>query len=73
MKDAVAAGLRAFSGSCSEVYREAAFADMTVAPLPIAKALGESSLMLEVHPTLDHRRQRDRADALAQIVSDVLR
>jgi hypothetical protein len=29
--------------------------------------------MFEVHPTLDNRRQRDRADALAQIVGDVLR
>ena len=73
LKAATAAGLRAFSGSCSEVYREAAFADMEVDALPVAKALGESSLMFEVHPTLDNRRQRDRADALAQIVGDVLR
>lgn len=67
------AGLRVGSGSCSEMYREAAFADMAVAPLPVAKAMGESSLMLEVHPTLDLRRQHARADALAEIVGDVLR
>ena len=67
------AGLRAGSGSCSEMYREAAFADMEVGPLPVAKALGESSLMLEVHPTLDVRRQHARAEALAAIVRDVLR
>jgi len=70
---AAAAGLRVFSGSCSEVYREAAFADLAVAPLPVAHALGESSLMLEVHPTLDRRRLRDRADALASIIAEVLR
>jgi dTDP-4-amino-4,6-dideoxygalactose transaminase len=67
------AGLRIGSGSCSEMYREAAFADMDVAALPVAKALGDSSFMLEVHPTLDLRRQHARAEALAQIVRDVLR
>ena len=67
-----AAGLRAFSGSCSEIYREAAFADMTIAPLPTAKALGESSLMFEVHPTLDTMRLRDRADAFARIACEIL-
>lgn len=67
------AGLRAGSGSCSEMYREAAFADMAVEPLPVARAMGETSLMLEVHPTLDLRRQHARADALAEIVRDVLR
>ncbi len=67
-----AAGIRAFSGSCSEIYREAAFADLDVQPLPVAKALGDSSLMFEVHPTLDSRRLRDRADAVAEIVAEVL-
>ena len=73
LKAASDAGIRAFSGSCSEVYREAAFSDMAVEVLPVAHELGESSLMLEVHPTLDPRRQRDRADALARIVSDILK
>jgi dTDP-4-amino-4,6-dideoxygalactose transaminase len=67
-----AAGIRAFSGSCSEVYREAAFADLPVDPLPTARALGESSLMFEVHPTLEPRRLRDRADAAAGIIRAVL-
>lgn len=67
------AGLKIGSGSCSEMYREAAFADMKVEPLPVAKALGESSLMLEVHPTLDLRRQQARAEALAEIVREILR
>jgi dTDP-4-amino-4,6-dideoxygalactose transaminase len=65
-------GLRAFSGSCSEIYREAAFADLEVAPLPVARALGESSLMFEVHPTLDPMRLRDRADAAAQIARSII-
>lgn len=72
LEAAGAAGIRAFSGSCSEVYREAAFADMQVEPLPVARALGDSSLMFEVHPTLDPRRLRDRADAMAQIIRGIL-
>ncbi|WP_206185474.1 DegT/DnrJ/EryC1/StrS aminotransferase family protein [Sphingosinicella sp. CPCC 101087] len=72
LEAATAAGLRAFSGSCSEVYREAAFADIPVEPLPVAKELGESSLMFEVHPTLDTMRLRDRADAIAQIARDII-
>ncbi|HEV2866495.1 MAG TPA: DegT/DnrJ/EryC1/StrS aminotransferase family protein [Allosphingosinicella sp.] len=68
LQEAGAAGIRIFSGSCSEVYREAAFSDMKVEPHPVAKALGDSSLMFEVHPTLDTRRLRDRADAVAEII-----
>jgi dTDP-4-amino-4,6-dideoxygalactose transaminase len=66
------AGLRIGSGSCSEIHREAAFTDLEVGPLPIAKALGESSMMFEVHPTLDLPRQHARAEALAEIVRKVL-
>ncbi|MEI6813875.1 MAG: DegT/DnrJ/EryC1/StrS aminotransferase family protein [bacterium] len=45
-----------YSGSCSEIYLEKAF-DGTgwrpEAPLPVAKELGETSLMFLVHPTLE--------------------
>ncbi|MCH8492474.1 MAG: DegT/DnrJ/EryC1/StrS aminotransferase family protein [Idiomarina sp.] len=48
-------GVPCFQGSCSEVYLEKAF-DNTgwrpAAPLPVAKELGETSLMFLVHPTL---------------------
>lgn len=50
-----AAGVPCYTGSCSEVYLEKAF-DNTgwrpVEPLPVARALGETSLMFLVHPTL---------------------
>lgn len=68
LEAARSAGLRIFSGSCSEIYREAAFTDLAVSPLPTAHELGESSLMMEVHPTLDPMRLRDRASALSDIV-----
>jgi dTDP-4-amino-4,6-dideoxygalactose transaminase len=67
-----AAGLRVFSGSCSEVYREAAFSDMGQPILPVARSLGETSLMVEVHPTLRPDRLQVRADLLADIAGKVL-
>lgn len=51
----VDAGVPCFSGSCSEVYLEKAFDGTGLrpeAPLPIARELGETSLMFLVHPTL---------------------
>ncbi|WP_419813559.1 DegT/DnrJ/EryC1/StrS family aminotransferase [Bacterioplanoides sp.] len=48
-------GVPCFSGSCSEVYLEKAFDKTNYRPensLPIAKELGEASLMFLVHPTL---------------------
>lgn len=55
MNAIVEQGVPCFSGSCSEVYLEKAFTDLGLGPeqrLPVAKALGESSLMFLVHPTL---------------------
>ncbi len=55
MNELVAEGVPCFSGSCSEVYLEKAFTDLGLGPterLPVAKRLGESSLMFLVHPTL---------------------
>lgn len=49
------AGVPCMSGSCSEVYLEKAFDGSPARPktrLPSAKALGETSLMFLVHPTL---------------------
>lgn len=48
-------GVPCGSGSCSEIYREKAFRDARLGPvgrLPTARLLGETSLMLPVHPTL---------------------
>ena len=48
-------GVPCYQGSCSEVYLEKAFDDTDYRPqerLPIAKELGETSLMFLVHPSL---------------------
>jgi len=49
-------GVPCYSGSCSEIYLEKAFDNTGWRPakrLPIAKELGERSLMFLVHPTLE--------------------
>ncbi|GGE45430.1 aminotransferase [Halopseudomonas oceani] len=51
----VAGGVPCFQGSCSEVYLEKAFDGTGWRPserLPVARELGETSLMFLVHPTL---------------------
>lgn len=65
-------GLRVFSGSCSEIYLEEAFADLAAPDCPVSRSLGARSLMVEVHPTLDPNLLRSRADRLAEIATEVL-
>lgn len=48
-------GVPCYAGSCSEVYLEKAFDGTSFRPkkrLPVARELGETSLMFLVHPTL---------------------
>ena len=55
MAEINAAGVPCFSGSCAEIYREQAFIRAGLGPAshyPVARALGETSLMFLVHPTL---------------------
>ena len=50
-----AEGVPCYQGSCSEVYLEKAFDNTGWRPaerMPVAKELGETSLMFLVHPTL---------------------
>lgn len=59
-----------FSGSASEVYLEKAFDGTGLRPqtrLPIAKQLGESSLMFLVHPTLTQAEVVQTVQAIDQI------
>ncbi|WP_349617551.1 DegT/DnrJ/EryC1/StrS family aminotransferase [Azotobacter salinestris] len=55
LDEIVARGVPCFSGSCAEVYLERAFEGSPWRPverLPVARELGETSLMFLVHPTL---------------------
>ena len=67
-----AAGLRVFSGSCSEIYLEKAFDDLPAPDCPVSRSLGARSLMVEVHPTLRPDLLKLRGDRLAEIARDVL-
>lgn len=50
-------GISCFTGSCSEIYREKAFEAISgkIERLPVAKELGDTSLMFLVHPTLGEK------------------
>jgi dTDP-4-amino-4,6-dideoxygalactose transaminase len=65
-----------FSGSCSEVYLEKAFDNTSFRPsvrLPIAKELGERSLMFLVHPTLTESNMRKTCEALTEVMLEASR
>jgi len=66
-------GVPCFSGSCSEVYLEKAFDGTGLRPetrLPIAKELGETSLMFLVHPTLSPHEVDKTCDVLALVMCE---
>ncbi len=65
-------GVPCFSGSCSEVYLEKAFDNTGWRPierLPVAKELGETSLMFLVHPTLTHDEITKTINVLQQVMA----
>ncbi|MBB3330942.1 dTDP-4-amino-4,6-dideoxygalactose transaminase [Halomonas campaniensis] len=66
-----ARGGECLHGGCSEIYREQAFDGTDFRPperLPVARRLGETSLMFLV----DHTRTREQVDALAERVREVM-
>lgn len=66
-----AAGVPCFVGSCSEVYLEKAFdnTDWRPAhPLPVARELGETSLMFLCHPTLTEAEIDKTCRTLSQVM-----
>jgi dTDP-4-amino-4,6-dideoxygalactose transaminase len=71
IEEIVARGVPCYQGSCSEVYLEKAF-DGTgwrpSSPLPVARELGETSLMFLVHPTLTE----EEVEKTCLVVKEVL-
>jgi len=64
-------GIPCFTGSCSEMYREKAFAKDNLRPgkpLPVAKELGDTAIMFPVHPTLSVSDMRDMVRAAQKII-----
>ena len=67
-------GVPCFSGSCSEVYLEKAFEHTPWRPeqrLHNAQALGESSLMFLVHPTLSEQSMQKTVTAIQTVMADI--
>jgi dTDP-4-amino-4,6-dideoxygalactose transaminase len=60
-----------YQGSCSEVYLEKAFDGTPWRPpqrLPVARQLGDTSLMFLVHPTLSTAE----IEKTCQVISEVM-
>ena len=72
LSEIVSRGYPAFSGSCSEIYLEKCFLEAGLAPserLPVARSLGETSLMFLVHPTIS----LDEISRYAEVICSVLK
>lgn len=72
MTEINAQGVPCYSGSCSEVYLEKAFDNTGWRPkysLPVAKELGENSLMFLCHPTL----RKEEIDQCCDVLLTVMR
>lgn len=66
-----ARGVPCYQGSCSEVYLEKAFDGTPWRPkarLPIARELGETSLMMLVHPTLTEAEMDKACVVLGEVL-----
>src|SRR5688572_17201788 len=67
-----AEGIPCGEGSCSEMYLEKAFLDAGLAPqerMPVARELGETSLIFMVHPTMKERDVLDTAAAVRKVMA----
>lgn len=65
-------GVPVYSGSCSEIYLEKAFDGTTFRPaqrLPVARVLGDTSLMFLVHPTLQDEHIDRTCEALSVVMA----
>jgi dTDP-4-amino-4,6-dideoxygalactose transaminase len=71
MEEISAQGVPCFSGSCPEIYLEKAFVEAGLGPkerFPIARELGETSLMFLVHPTLTLQNMNHMAGVIEALV-----
>jgi dTDP-4-amino-4,6-dideoxygalactose transaminase len=71
-----AEGIPCFYGSCSEVYLERGFHTAGIYPptrLPIARRLGDTSLMFLVHPALSKTDMLDTCAAVDKVMQKAVR
>ncbi len=71
-----AEGVPCFSGSCPEIYLEHAFVHRGWGPaerMPVARVLGETSLMFMVHPTLGASEMSATVETVRQVMRSAVR
>ena len=71
--EAAAQGIPCFSGSCPEIYLERAFLDAGLAPLvplPVARTLGQTSLMLPIDHTIPAAGIARMGDVLRAVLAE---
>jgi dTDP-4-amino-4,6-dideoxygalactose transaminase len=71
LREINAAGVPCYQGSCPEIYLEKAFEGTGWRPsvrLPVAKELGETSLMFLVHPTLKDREIQKTCEVVGHVL-----
>ena len=76
LSEIAALGYPALSGSCSEIYLEKCFQNAGLAPakrLPVARELGETSLMFLVHPTITPEQMAGYAQTVRSVVQRACR
>lgn len=76
ISEITAQGVPCFEGSCSEVYLERAFDGSASRPavrLPVARELGETSLMFQVHPTLSAEHMNRACEVVRGVLAAAVR
>ena len=68
-------GAPCFTGSCPEIYREQAFVGLygQQRPLPVAKELGETSVMMNVHPGITSTLVSECAEVVCSVMKLAVR
>ena len=64
------------AGSCSKIYLEKCFREAGLVPaqrLPVARELGETSLMFLVHPTISTEQMAGYVEAVRSVVKQACR
>ena len=75
IEELTARGVTCLVGSCSEIYLEKAFPQewRPAERLPVARRLGETSLMFLVHPTLTAEQVQRSAGIVREVMQDATR
>ena len=69
-----ARGVPCFTGACPEIYREKAFTDLygDQPALPVAQKLGETSLLMNVHPGITPELAAECADIVCSVMDQAV-